>query len=147
MRRQTGDYPGAARDLDQALALYRDLSDRGGEAEALNEIGTLHRARGDLARAGQCHQQALELARAIASAWIEASALAGLGRCALTAGQPARAGALLRQAHEIFQRIGAADASAMLAELSALSTQDPHSKPPPRPASPSPAQNPAGTPQ
>src|SRR5262249_26012315 len=74
MRRQAGDYPGAARDLEQALAFFRDLSDQGSEAEVLNEIGTLHRAGSELARAGQCHQQALELARAIASAWDEASA-------------------------------------------------------------------------
>ena len=100
----------------------------GGEAEALNEIGTLHWARGEFARAGQCHQQALELARAIASAWDEASALAGLGRCAIAAGQPAQAEALLRQAHEIFQRIGAAEAPSVLAELNALPTPEPHGK-------------------
>jgi tetratricopeptide (TPR) repeat protein len=120
VRRQTGDYPGATRDLQQALALHRDLSCRGGEAEALNEIGTLHQASGELAQARQCHQQALELARAITSAWDEASALAGLGRCAIAAGQPAQAGALLRHAHQIFQRIGAAEAPSVLAELSAL---------------------------
>jgi hypothetical protein len=40
---------GAAGDLGQALALYRDVGDRGGEAEALNEGGTLHLASGELA--------------------------------------------------------------------------------------------------
>jgi hypothetical protein len=46
---------GAARALEEALAIYRDLGDRGGEAETLNHAGTLHRARGDLDQAGACH--------------------------------------------------------------------------------------------
>jgi hypothetical protein len=29
VRRMTGDYPGAAQDLEQALDIYRDLRDRG----------------------------------------------------------------------------------------------------------------------
>jgi tetratricopeptide (TPR) repeat protein len=57
-RRLTDDYPGAARDLEEALRISRDLGDRDGEAEALNEAGALHRACGDLRQAGSCHQQA-----------------------------------------------------------------------------------------
>jgi hypothetical protein len=83
---------------------------------------------GELARAGQCHQQALELARVITSAWDEASALADLARCAIATAQPAHAEALLRQAHQIFQRIGAAEASSVLAELNALTIPEPHGK-------------------
>lgn len=92
------------------------------------KIGTLHRASGELAQARQCHQQALELARAIASAWDEATAVVGLGRCAIAAGEPAQAEGLLRQAHEIFQRIGAAEASSVLAELSSLTIPAPPGK-------------------
>jgi tetratricopeptide (TPR) repeat protein len=121
----TGDYPAAAQALEQALGICRDLGDRGGEAETLNESGMLHRVSGDLAQAEGCHQQALELARAIASSWDEAHALAGLGRCALAAGHAAQAGVLLRQALEIFQRIGAAEAPDLLAELDALISQPP----------------------
>ena len=92
----------------------------GGEVEALNEVGTLHRARGDLDRAGACHRQALDLAREIGSPWDEANGLAGLGRCALAAGHTAAGEAGLRQAHEIFQRIRAAEATGVAAELDAL---------------------------
>jgi tetratricopeptide (TPR) repeat protein len=127
--RLTGDYRGAAGDLEQALAIYRDLGDRLCQAEVLNRTGTLHRVTGECSEAKACHQQALELARATGGAPHEAHALAGLGRCAAAAGQAARAGALLRQAHEIFQRIGAADAPAVLAELDALASQEPHDKP------------------
>ena len=115
-----GEYPAAARALEQALGIMRDLGDRGGEVTALNERGTLHRVSGELAQAEECHQQALDLARAIAGSWDEAHALAGLGRCALATGHPTQAEVLLRQALEIFQRIGTPEATDLLAELDAL---------------------------
>ena len=122
-----GDYPAAAQALEQALGIYRDLGDRGGEAEALNKRGTLHLVSGDPAQAEGCHRQALDLARAIDSSWDEAHALAGLGHCALASGHATRAEALLRQALEIFQRIGAAEAPGLRAELDAL-TSPPHGR-------------------
>jgi tetratricopeptide (TPR) repeat protein len=116
----TSDYPAAVQALKQALGIYRDLGDRGGEAEALNKKGTLHQVSGDLAQAEAYHQRALDLARTIASPSDEAHALAGLGRCALAAGHATQAGVLLQKAPEIFQRIGAAEAPALLAELDVL---------------------------
>jgi hypothetical protein len=44
-----GHPPGRA--PGEALGIFRDLGDGGGEPEALNEKGTLHRASGDLAQA------------------------------------------------------------------------------------------------
>jgi tetratricopeptide (TPR) repeat protein len=108
--------------LELALGILHDLGDRSGEAEALNERGTLHRVSGDLAQAEVCHRQALDLARAIASPWDEAHALAGLGRCALATSHATQANALLRQALEIFQRIGAAEAPGLRAELDTLTS-------------------------
>ncbi len=102
------------------LGIYRDLGNRNGEAAALNEKGTLHRVSGDVTQAEEYHQRALELARAIASSWDEAHALAELGRCTLASSHATQAEALLRQALEIFQRIGAAEATDLLAELDAL---------------------------
>lgn len=120
MWRLTGDYPGAAAAVEEALRVYRELGDRQGEAEAFNEQGTLHRARGNLALAQEAHQRALDLARAIGSSRDEACALAGLGRCALASGAIAQAGTLLRQAHQIFGRIGAAETQDIRTELGAL---------------------------
>ncbi len=135
MRRLTGDYLGAVRDLEQALATYRDLGSRLGQANALTFLGVVRRLTGDYPAAARDLEQALatyrdlgdrdgeralELARVIASAWHEAQALACMGRCAIARGRIAQAKALLRQAHEIFQQIGAADAPAVLAELNAL---------------------------
>jgi tetratricopeptide (TPR) repeat protein len=124
-----GEYPAAARLLEEALSIFRDVGDQGSETEALNERGTLHRVSGDLAQAKDCHQQALELARATACLWDEAHALAGLGRCAIVVGHLTRAGTLLRQALEIFQQIGAAEAPHVLAELNALTSQVRQDKP------------------
>jgi tetratricopeptide (TPR) repeat protein len=111
--------------LTQALDISRDIGVRGGETEALNETGILHRVTGNLAQAEACHQQALDLARAIASPIDEAHALAGLGRCALAVGRAAQAADLLRQALEIFQRIGAAGAGDVARELAALTEAGP----------------------
>jgi len=82
VRRMTGAYLAAAQDLEQALGIYRDIGNRVGDAEALNETGTLHRVTGDLAQAEGCHRQALDLARAMASPWLEAYALTGLAEAA-----------------------------------------------------------------
>lgn len=62
----------------------------------------------------------MDLARKIGSSWDEAQALAGLGRCALAADRRAEAEIFLRQAREIFQRLGAAEATAVAAELDSL---------------------------
>lgn len=118
-----GDDQGAAHVLEETLGIYRDLGNRQGETEALNEQGTLHRVRSDYAQAQECHQQALEMARAIGSSLDEAHALAGLGRCALAVGRPIRAEVLVRQALKIFQRIGAAQTQDVLAEVDALTSR------------------------
>jgi tetratricopeptide (TPR) repeat protein len=129
LRTLTGNYRGAAQVQEEALGIYRELGERGGEVEALNELGTRHRLCGELGSAEDRHRQALELAREIGSSWDEAHALAGLGRCALAVGRTADAAASLRQAQEIFQRIGAAEAAALTAELDALTEGGPHSSP------------------
>jgi tetratricopeptide (TPR) repeat protein len=125
VRRLTGDYPAAADVQQEALGIYSNIGDRGGEVETLNELGMLYRVRGDLGRAAEYHRQALDLAREIASPWDEAQALAGLGRCALAAGHATDAVAGLRQAREIFERIGAAEATAVAAELDGLTGPGP----------------------
>jgi tetratricopeptide (TPR) repeat protein len=120
VRRLTGDYPGAAKALDEALGICRDLGDRGREAMTLNEIGALYRVRGSPDRAEAYHRQALQLARDIGSPWTEADSLAGLGRCALAVGRTAEAEVGLREALETFQRIGAGEATGVAAEVQAL---------------------------
>jgi tetratricopeptide (TPR) repeat protein len=115
-----GDFPAAAQALEQALGMLRELGDRHGATEVLNELGTLHRLSGQLAAARESHREALAAARDTDNPWNEAHALAGLGRRAVAAGDAAQAETLLRQALDIFQRIGAAEAAEVAAELAAL---------------------------
>ena len=122
---------GAARDLQEALDISREIGSPDTEVTALNESGTLSRICGDLGQARSCHQQALDLARQLGIPLEEAHALAGLGRCARAAGRTAEAEDKLRQALAIFQRIGAAEAADVSAELDALpGTPDPASASP-----------------
>jgi tetratricopeptide (TPR) repeat protein len=124
-----GDYRGAAKALEEGLGISRDIDDRGGEAETLNELGELHRVRGDSALAAHYHRQSLGLAREISSPWDEAHALAGLGRCALAEGRADDAITGLRQARHIFQRIGAAEATGVAAELASIPVTGPATGP------------------
>ena len=43
----TGDFPAAAASHQQALALYRDLGHRVGQALAINSLGTVQMRTGD----------------------------------------------------------------------------------------------------
>jgi tetratricopeptide (TPR) repeat protein len=121
VRRLTGGYQGAARDLQQALDISRKIGNRDAEVMALNESGTLSRVCGDLRHARSWHQEALGLARQIGDPLAEADALAGLARCAQAAGSSAESEGTLREALAIFQRIGAAQAADVSAELDVLS--------------------------
>jgi DNA-binding SARP family transcriptional activator/tetratricopeptide (TPR) repeat protein len=76
---KAGDDPAAAVTLAQALALYRDLGDLPGQAEALNQLGFLHTLAGDYAVAAASHEQALALARSGSDGIMEADALTHLG--------------------------------------------------------------------
>jgi tetratricopeptide (TPR) repeat protein len=124
----TGDHPRAVEVLEAALGIYREIGHRSGEAEALNETGTLCRLRGDLGQAGMYHQLALDPSREISSAWNEAHALSGLGRCAIAGGQAIDAQASLQQARSIFKKIGAAEAATISAELDAMTAARPDAK-------------------
>ena len=121
-----GDYPGAARALEEALGLYRDLGDRGGEVEALNKHR--HAAQG---RAVTCARPGHATSRP--STWPARSAAPGMRPTRWPAWAGARwppaniaeAADRLRPALEIFQRIGAAEAAEVSAELKALTDARP----------------------
>ena len=78
MRRATGDLPGAARNLEEALGLYRDLGDRLGPAGALNCLGGVRRLTGDLPGAARAQEEALGIIRDIGNRVSALTTLAGL---------------------------------------------------------------------
>jgi tetratricopeptide (TPR) repeat protein/transcriptional regulator with XRE-family HTH domain len=63
IRQPTGDYPGAARDLQEALGICRDLGDRPGQAHALTNLGNARRMAGDFPGAARDLQEALDISR------------------------------------------------------------------------------------
>jgi tetratricopeptide (TPR) repeat protein len=79
VRRHTGDLLGAARDLEQALSIYRDLGNRLGQANALHDLGAVWRLRGDHLGAAQNQEQALSIFRDLGDQLGQANALYWLG--------------------------------------------------------------------
>ena len=91
-RRMAGDYPGAARDLQEALGIYRDLGDRVGQATALTSLGAVRRLTGDYPAAARNLQEALGVYRDLGDRNGQANALTFLGAVRrLTADYPAAA--------------------------------------------------------
>ena len=111
MQQRTGDYPGATASHQRALALFTDLGNLLGQAEALNRLGELSSRTSATARARDRHTQALAIARDISAAPEEARALEGIGNSHLREGNPGEAAACLQQALRIYQRIGAPGAN------------------------------------
>jgi tetratricopeptide (TPR) repeat protein/transcriptional regulator with XRE-family HTH domain len=86
VRRLTGDHPGAARDLQEALSIYRDTGDRLGQAGALTNLGIVRQLTGDYAAAVRDLEEALSIYRDTGYRRGQAYVLTYLGRMRLTAG-------------------------------------------------------------
>jgi DNA-binding SARP family transcriptional activator len=105
-RRLTGDYPEAARVLEQALGLYGDVGDRLGQANVLNEVGITQLLTGDYPEAARVLEQALGLYRDVGDRLGQANVLNELGNTSrLTDDYPAAAQAL-EQALGIYRDLG-----------------------------------------
>lgn len=76
---RTGDNPGAAQALDEALGMYRDIGDRLGQAYALHYLGDLRRQAGHYPAATEALEEALRICCAIGDRLGQAAALAELG--------------------------------------------------------------------
>ena len=87
VRGLTGDYPGAARELQEALGIYQDLGDRPGQAHALTNLGTARRAAGDHPGAARNLQEALGISRDLGDRPGQANALIFLAIALLVTGE------------------------------------------------------------
>jgi tetratricopeptide (TPR) repeat protein/transcriptional regulator with XRE-family HTH domain len=106
VRRLTGDYTGAARDLEEALGIYRDLGDRLGQANALTFLGGVRRGTGDFLAAARDLEEALGISRDLGDRLGEASALTHLGEVRRHAGDYAVAVQGLEEALGIYRDLG-----------------------------------------
>jgi tetratricopeptide (TPR) repeat protein len=61
----TGDYPGAAGDLERALEIYQSLGDRSGQAYVLLRLGDVRRMTGDYPGAAGDLEHALEIYKSL----------------------------------------------------------------------------------
>lgn len=102
----TGDYRGAAQNLEAALQQYRDLGDRPGQANALTELGIVLLLIGDYRGAAQNVEVALQLYRDLGHRPGQANALTELGDLRGRTGDYDGAVRDLEQALQLFQDMG-----------------------------------------
>ena len=106
MRGLTGDFPGASRDLQHALQLYREIADGRGQADVLNVLGETRRVTGDLPGAAHDLEEALLLYQEVDHRLGEAGALIQLGDMRRAVGDIPRADHDLRRALELYRELG-----------------------------------------
>ena len=81
MRRLTGDYPPAARALEEALGISRDLGDRLGQASALNVLGAVRQLTGDYPGAAEARRRRWASTATSATGSARPRAQTGWGPC------------------------------------------------------------------
>jgi tetratricopeptide (TPR) repeat protein/transcriptional regulator with XRE-family HTH domain len=105
-RRLTGDHPGAVRDIEQALGIYRDLGHRLGQADALGSLGLLCLLTGDYPAAAQDLEEALGVYRDLGHRLGQGYALTRLGIVRRLTGDLPGAARDLEEALGILRGIG-----------------------------------------
>jgi tetratricopeptide (TPR) repeat protein/transcriptional regulator with XRE-family HTH domain len=106
VRQLAGDYPGAARDLEEALGICRDLGDRPGQALALASLGNTRRMAEDYPGAARDLEEALGICRDLGDRPGQALALNYLGVTRLSTGESAGAARDLEEALGICRDLG-----------------------------------------
>jgi tetratricopeptide (TPR) repeat protein len=121
VRGRTGNYPAAARDLEEALGICRDLGDRPGQASALTSLGDVRWFTGDFPGAARDMEEALGISRDLGDRPGLATALTKLGMVRRVTGDYPAAARDLEEALGICQdlgdRLGQADALTFLGDV------------------------------
>ena len=102
----TGDYPGAAGALTEALDIFRDLADRLGQANALTDLGIVRWLAADYPHAAETLTQALSIFRELGDRLGQATALLDLGVVQWLTGDYPGAAAAQQEALGIFRDLG-----------------------------------------
>jgi tetratricopeptide (TPR) repeat protein len=117
---QQGRSEQAADHHQQALAMFREIGDRSGEAKALNGVGQTHRATGQLHEAQIQHTTALTLATLIGDRYELARAHNGLAHTHYATGDLDQARHHWHEALALYAHLGVPDADDVRAHLTAL---------------------------
>jgi tetratricopeptide (TPR) repeat protein len=106
VRREIGDYQGAARDQEEALAISRDLGDRLGQANTLRHLGTVRYQTGDYQGAAADQEEALAISRDLGDRLGQANTLNNLGTVRRMTGDYQNAVSDQEQALAIYRDLG-----------------------------------------
>jgi tetratricopeptide (TPR) repeat protein len=113
-----GRYRQAIDHHEQALTIFREIGDRGGEAEALNSLGEALLADGQRDQAHTRHRSALSLAEQIGDRYEQARARHGLAHHA--AGDADHARQHWQQALTLYADLGVPEADQVRAHLTTV---------------------------
>jgi tetratricopeptide (TPR) repeat protein len=102
----TGDYPGAASALEEALGIFRDLGDQLGQANALAYLGTVRWLTADFRSAASALEEALGISRRLGDQLGQANTLNDLGTVRWLTGDYPGAASALEEALGISRRLG-----------------------------------------
>ena len=100
-----GQYPQARDNYDQALAIFQDLGDRKGEANALNNLGIVYDSLGQYPQARDNYDQALAIFQDLGDRKGEANALNNLGVAYWYQGQWSEAESVLQEAIAVYEKL------------------------------------------
>ena len=114
---QLGEYQQALACFLETIAMHREVGDRYGEADALNNLGDTYYHLGNHAQAIGYHRQALDLTRQVGDRYNEADTLTHLGETYLAAGESDAARDAYRQALVILEDLRRPEAQQVRARL------------------------------
>ena len=103
-----GDHDSAASQLEESLALSRELGDHWNTAFSLYILGMIELQRGDLERGEALIEECVPIGRELDYSFLLAHVLLGLGLVAALRGRPVRAARLWGAAEPLRERLGLA---------------------------------------
>ena len=103
-----GDHDSAASQLEESLALSRELGDHWNTAFSLYILGMIELQRGDLERGEALIEECVPIGRGLEYIFLLAHVLLGRGLVAALRGRPARAARLWGAAEPLRERLGLA---------------------------------------
>jgi predicted ATPase/DNA-binding NarL/FixJ family response regulator len=106
LARYQGDYTAAARTIRKSLAIWRQLSNRQGVADALSNLGYVMLCQSDYATAQTLYSESLDLNRSLHNDQGRADCLSHLGTAAFYEGDYHRAEQLHAESLGIWQELG-----------------------------------------
>jgi predicted ATPase/DNA-binding CsgD family transcriptional regulator len=103
---QPDEYEQAVADCEESIAMFRELDDKPGIAQALTVLGVISRMQGDMPRAKEAYQESLNIGRETGDKLREVVMLGYLGNFALREGEAEQAQARYQQSLSMSEVIG-----------------------------------------